>query len=436
MGSTEHETDSGMDDILESIRQIISEEPLESELPQPQQTFANPAPNPAANTTPNPAQIPTSPPAQYNNVQPNGIAPNTPTPTPLHGAGINGAVSDNNVGHNADTNPGTNANMTHKLANALEHQMSQPAPTTIKQNGGEGLNGYNGQTNGQYSNPPIGAPENEILDLTEPLAQPMPAGPTFSTRPEPTPVPAMPQHAIPQTPQPMATPAPQSTTPLTTPQMPSPQMTQAPLGAPNQSRPMPQAAAPQVVEPQMPISALVPISAPVQEQQPVAQLTGEQFGSTFSNGATAPQNIPDTNIPAPDAPQPREQNPIAAEIALPEEPQVEQKVEQKAEQKSNGFSALQEALEGVSTAAPKSAALATAVAMTELNNTSGHETENELDKAAPTLPTSKLASLSPTEQAMRDLLKPMITDWLDANMPRLVEEVLREDIEIVRKSDE
>ncbi len=43
--------------------------------------------------------------------------------------------------------------------------------------------------------------------------------------------------------------------------------------------------------------------------------------------------------------------------------------------------------------------------------------------------------ISPTERALRDLVKPMIKAWLDENMPRLVEEALRDEFGQTKKSD-
>ena len=107
---------------------------------------------------------------------------------------------------------------------------------------------------------------------------------------------------------------------------------------------------------------------------------------------------------------------------------------------SDSMNALQAALAGVSTAEPKPPTPSNITAPTD-DNTAVPPNVPESETTAAVAANKEIevaatSELSPTEQAMRDLLKPMIKSWLDENMPRMVEEVLRQEVEATRKSGE
>ena len=449
MGSTEHE-DSGMEDILDSIRRIISDEPLENELPQAAIAQAPPQVTARAETTPggpgssaapSGAGSAGAPAATSPNV--NGINPATPPAFPA----------------TARSAPANNANVTSQLANALESHPPQPAPTPPV---APTAAPYNAPTAAPHNAAPVddgihnslnSRSGNDIMDLTHPVSVPISQEPAIAP---PSPM----QPDAPQTAgmdQPAQTPSTTNNAPtnIGVPPMPMP-------------TPTPTRVEGAYVRPQQ---APLPPQEKIQtvEEPAVASMTPQQFNSppmsesptpaqAIPKGAAQPSPVqaspPAGAAPATASPLNGELSPSANPLRSENKPVWRDDVDAAPQTteptpKSNGINALNDALVGVSIATPHAqspaeqedegttAELNSPVIPTDVQplDQSGENAESIAASSYADLP-DEGAKRSPTEQAMRDLLKPMIKTWLDDNMPRMVEEVLRDEVRLAGKSDD
>ena len=447
MGSTEHE-DSGMEDILDSIRRIISDEPLENELPQATIAQAPPQVRARAENTPvvpGPSVVPggAAGPTMAAAALPNANGLN-PTPPPA-------------VPAPASSAPANNTNVTSQLANALENRPPQAAPTEpvrptpapvnagpvdagmhnpIEPNSGDAIMDLTHPVSG-----PVGVPASQVPAQAPAIVQPTQGQPSTSNAPENNQEPARPMTMRTQVEGPTASP-PQTPMPpqeiiqtgeepavasMTSQQFNSPTMNGSP--APAQATPSDVAQASQAqASPAQPSPAQ---ASPAQASSPPAAAPAVASGLSREISPTA-KPLPSDNKPVwhddadtETAPQPTEATP-----------------------KSNGINALNDALDGVSIATPHAQSPAEQVGggttaelpppviptVVQPHDQSGEKTDSVDASPAAVLP-NEGAERSPTEQAMRDLLKPMIKTWLDDNMPRMVEEVLRDEVRLAAKSD-
>ena len=411
MGSTDNETDSSMDDILDSIRQIISEEPIDDEMPAKHARQPGQAGDPAKP----------------------GLSEQAPE------------------------------NLTNQLAEALVRETPPkpsgaipPAPSATAAKTPEAA---------PPQSPP--SPSENIMELTKPL----PAGepPSSVSQPAPPQV-SQPAPAPAQMPSQQATPV-QLTTPVN-------HVGSAPVSQPvgqTAGQPQPKQTASQPQTPAANITAPHP-SAPqpdaTQSDQPaVARLTPAQSTSVVPDeGAPVKATLSDPAIAPVSQPQPNgldalqqalqgvssstpdksagpivDLTPVAKSVEEPRPVETEPVKEATSEpeaikpDKSIIEDAANDAADAVTREVTEQDVTEQDVTEQDVTgqDVTGQDVSEEVtgnDKAA--ADEAQAGAISPTERALRDLVKPMIKNWLDDNMPRLVKDSLREELDQPKKSDD